>query len=105
MKMSVKRELEDLFIDMKFNQDFNPNRTRRTKPKSTHTPHGQIRTMWKDVCDCLDDRCIGCHFPCKQCSNTKCGKDCRRNRHDHTAEMQIENHNVTVLNVNLRAKI
>lgn len=41
---------------------------------------GRFATTGDDVCDCLDDACPGCHFPCPTCKNTKCGSQCRVNR-------------------------
>lgn len=33
-----------------------------------------------DKCDCLEDDCPGCFFPCESCESTKCGHKCRVNR-------------------------
>ncbi|KAF0760578.1 ARL14 effector protein-like, partial [Aphis craccivora] len=32
------------------------------------------------ICDCNDDKCAGCFWPCETCSSTKCGHQCRINR-------------------------
>lgn len=34
----------------------------------------------KDLCDCMVEKCPGCHFPCPKCRSTKCGHECRQNR-------------------------
>lgn len=34
----------------------------------------------RDLCDCLDTRCPGCHEECKACGTQKCGMECRSNR-------------------------
>lgn len=88
----IKHLEDELKIDMKFMDDFDPKRLRRKsiESKSTYDSAGLIRETRKDVCDCLNNRCIGCHFPCKQCGNTKCGNNCRQNRFDYTTHIRID---------------
>ncbi|CAI6355613.1 unnamed protein product [Macrosiphum euphorbiae] len=31
-------------------------------------------------CDCDDDDCVGCFWPCETCSSNKCGHECRTTR-------------------------
>jgi len=78
----------------KFFDDFNPAVSRRDKMKSqtTKKPYsakaktnvydakGCLLLNGLDLCDCLDDDCPGCHFPCKRCKSGKCGHECRINR-------------------------
>lgn len=93
LRMAAKRLRDELKIDMKFNANFNPNQPRRKSiesTKSTHDAKGRIRETKKNVCDCLDNDCVGCHFACKQCRSTKCGPVCRQNRYDYTARIHTE---------------
>lgn len=100
--MASQRLEKELRIDMKFNDDFDPKRTKRNEMKSIYDSDGVIRETQKDVCDCLDNRCVGCHFPCKKCQSTKCGQKCRQNRNDYTAEIIIQGreHKNTIYNPN-----
>lgn len=42
--------------------------------------HGRFRATKEDICDCFDEKCVGCHFSCEKCSSPKCGPTCRVNR-------------------------
>jgi len=77
-----------------FMADFNPTQSRREKQKATRKPYSASNTKksniydekglliqdHKDLCDCLEDTCPGCHFPCPKCRSNKCGHECRQNR-------------------------
>ncbi|KAL4227031.1 ARL14 effector protein-like [Mactra antiquata] len=78
----------------KFMDDFDPERSEREMKKMNrrlhkeknvkknllYDEHGVFISTGKDVCDCLDTKCIGCHFPCPKCKSEKCGGECRCNR-------------------------
>lgn len=50
----------------------------------------KTRSQRRNECDCLDETCDGCHFPCKQCASPKCGQECRVNRKWSYEEIFIE---------------
>lgn len=85
-------------IDHKFLSDFDPEKSSRERRKlsrkiyvppsnsSNSRSHfvydekGRYRYTKSDVCDCLNESCVGCHFPCPSCRSPKCGSTCRVNR-------------------------
>ena len=53
---------------------------RGRKQTRIYDEKGILISSNKDLCDCMDDRCPGCHFPCPKCRSNKCGHECRQNR-------------------------
>lgn len=100
-KKSKKTE-EDLTIDMKFNENFHPGQSRRNASRSTYNGMGQIRATGRDACDCLDNNCVGCHFPCPSCKSPKCGHECRQHRDDYVKLIQKENGKIICKNHNFK---
>lgn len=45
----------------------------------------------KDLCDCMDETCIGCFFPCENCKSTKCGHVCRVGRKWNYSKWRVIN--------------
>lgn len=88
------RRVRQLFKESKLS-DFNPEKSDREQrklrsymesqqiqrvPTTMFDAKGRYRANGFDICDCLDNTCPGCHFPCPNCKNTKCGPCCRVNR-------------------------
>lgn len=51
--------------------------TTRGRSTGLYDERGRYRTSGADICDCLDDSCVGCHWPCDMCRSSKCGNTCR----------------------------
>ncbi|XP_054262272.1 uncharacterized protein LOC128986157 isoform X2 [Macrosteles quadrilineatus] len=78
--------LED---EMKFMENFDPEKSKREQRKlnrkisnvatrkSVYDEKGIHVKTGLDLCDCLNDKCEGCFFPCTRCRSTKCGHECR----------------------------
>uniref|UniRef100_A0A1I7UMF1 ARF7EP_C domain-containing protein n=1 Tax=Caenorhabditis tropicalis TaxID=1561998 RepID=A0A1I7UMF1_9PELO len=112
-KMAWQRELQSLqFMNpgdetSKFLPDssdiINTNRARRVhadKPADLkeelihHDKTGKLSSTTKghtetfDLCDCLNEECSGCHWPCATCSSRKCLVGCRQNRKEMVAKVE-----------------
>lgn len=51
---------------------------------------GKLLSNGKDLCDCLDVDCMGCFFPCPECSSRKCGVECRCDRKWLYEQVEVE---------------
>lgn len=93
----------------KFMENFNPKTSERVKRKkkkvqyfsstgrtkglatqNVHAADGTIAATGKDLCDCLQGDCSGCHYPCLKCSSKKCGTECRMNRKWYYERVEVE---------------
>ena len=43
-----------------------------------------------DLCDCLEDSCPGCYFPCPKCKSPKCGHECKCSKGADDAGGEVE---------------
>ena len=59
----------------KKNQFFSPKREAKKYDRK-----GRLLVNQADLCDCLNEECPGCFYPCPKCKSTKCGPTCRCNR-------------------------
>ncbi|XP_032240588.1 ARL14 effector protein-like [Nematostella vectensis] len=68
-------------------------RRKRTPPskQARHDRSGVRLSDGKDVCDCQDLNCPGCHFPCSACGSEKCGVECRCSRKWTYIDVEVEN--------------
>ncbi|XP_006823830.1 ARL14 effector protein-like [Saccoglossus kowalevskii] len=64
----------------------------RQKPKKStlYDEAGLLIEDGRDLCDCLDDLCPGCHYPCPKCGSEKCGGECRCNRRWIYEQIEVE---------------
>ncbi|XP_063820234.1 ARL14 effector protein-like [Pseudophryne corroboree] len=96
--LQIERQLKCLAFQNPGPQvaDFNPE-TRKQKKKAymsqmngyypaskvslkKYDKHGKLLCNNQDLCDCLEESCHGCFYPCPKCSSKKCGPECRCNR-------------------------
>nr|CAD7258231.1 unnamed protein product [Timema shepardi] len=106
--------------NMKFMENFDPEQSNRERRKltrkittsvvgttvsagkrfisSVHDEHGYLSAYGKDLCDCLEEACQGCHFPCTKCRSVKCGHECRTNRKYCIESIEIEGMGVILKN-------
>ena len=58
----------------------------KPRRQALHDACGRLVADGRDLCDCQDPDCPGCHYPCPQCQSEKCGSSCRCDRrwsYDH----------------------
>ncbi|KAK3510093.1 hypothetical protein QTP70_026826 [Hemibagrus guttatus] len=51
---------------------------------------GLLISCGRDLCDCLDEDCMGCFYPCPNCGSRKCGVECRCDRKWLYEQVEVE---------------
>ncbi|XP_061100240.1 ARL14 effector protein isoform X1 [Conger conger] len=51
---------------------------------------GLLMASGRDMCDCLDVDCMGCFYPCPDCTSRKCGVECRCDRKWLYEQVEVE---------------
>ncbi|XP_069759060.1 ARL14 effector protein-like isoform X1 [Narcine bancroftii] len=68
------------------------NADRQTMPikSKVYDSQGLLILSGLDRCDCLDEDCLGCFYPCPSCGSQKCGIECRCDRKWLYEQIEIE---------------
>ncbi|KAJ8959526.1 hypothetical protein NQ314_006263 [Rhamnusium bicolor] len=65
----------------KLNRKINPPSTNVRRPAGAlYDENGVHISTLTDLCDCLNEDCVGCFFECPKCGSQKCGTECRVHR-------------------------
>ncbi|XP_073514180.1 ARL14 effector protein [Phyllobates terribilis] len=85
--------------------EFTPETSTREKRRQTKTSatgqnipsknkvydsQGILLSNGMDLCDCLDEDCMGCFYACRKCGSNKCGIECRCDRKWLYEQIEIE---------------
>ncbi|KAM4017799.1 ARL14 effector protein isoform 2-T2 [Anomaloglossus baeobatrachus] len=85
--------------------EFTPETSTREKRRQTKTSasgqtipsknkvydsQGILLANGMDLCDCLDEDCMGCFYACRKCGSNKCGIECRCDRKWLYEQIEIE---------------
>lgn len=107
-KLHAERKLRERSDELRFLDDFDPERSNREKRKLKRKPGGNARSLYDeyghmrhngmDVCDCMDDDCPGCWYDCENCGSPKCGVQCRVNRKFYYESITFDGKDATVRN-------
>ncbi|MGH0145517.1 UNVERIFIED_CONTAM: hypothetical protein FKN15_026840 [Acipenser sinensis] len=99
-KKAIKKGLKPLdldeatFLSEKFARHLVPGWKlcfRQTIAKSkVYDSAGLLISSGLDLCDCLDEDCLGCFYPCPECGSRKCGVECRCDRKWLYEQVEIE---------------
>lgn len=106
----TSRISRELVTNAKFMDNFDPENSSRAMKKRqieqqlfaerVYDSLGRYRDTGVDACDCLEDRCEGCHFPCPKCGSPKCGTKCRVNRRYLFQSIMLDGGTKPLLNSN-----
>ncbi|XP_018423332.1 PREDICTED: ARL14 effector protein [Nanorana parkeri] len=65
---------------------------RQTIPSKNkvYDARGILIASGMDLCDCLDEDCMGCFYSCRKCGSNKCGVECRCDRKWAYEQIEVE---------------
>lgn len=100
----MRKKFDRFDLNNKFMENFNPEQSNRERRKLNrkiqydgrrnvlYNDRGIHLETGRDLCDCLDESCSGCHFPCpnSKCRSCKCGHECRQYRKWMYESIEIE---------------
>ncbi|XP_069949819.1 uncharacterized protein [Cherax quadricarinatus] len=78
--------------------------TKAQNQQYCHGSDGSIVYSGKDLCDCLQSLCPGCHYPCPKCGSAKCGNECRIHRKWYYEKVEVEGTKLTWTNEFVKKK-
>ncbi|KAI5737308.1 hypothetical protein M8J76_012148 [Diaphorina citri] len=103
----LRREFNRLNSSDNFMDSFKPEYSRRENRKVDmevknaerrspllYDKTGVLLNSGEDLCDCGEQSCEGCFFPCPKCYSLKCGHECRKNRKWQYESSIIEGHDI-----------
>lgn len=61
-----------------------------TSKSKVYDNQGLLLFNGMDLCDCLDEDCLGCFYACPNCGSNKCGSECRCDRKWIYEQIEIE---------------
>lgn len=61
-----------------------------TAKSKVYDTQGLLISCGRDLCDCLDADCMGCFYPCPECTSRKCGVECRCDRKWLYEQVEVE---------------
>ncbi|KAM9223639.1 ARL14 effector protein isoform 2-T5 [Leptosomus discolor] len=69
---------------------FNSDRQVLPAKSKVYDSQGLLLYSGMDLCDCLDEDCLGCFYACPKCDSNKCGAECRCDRKWLYEQIEIE---------------
>ncbi|XP_052548448.1 ARL14 effector protein isoform X2 [Tympanuchus pallidicinctus] len=72
------------------NPSFNSDRQVIPAKSKVYDSQGLLLYSGMDLCDCLDEDCLGCFYACPKCGSNKCGTECRCDRKWLYEQIEIE---------------
>uniref|UniRef100_A0A674HC35 ARF like GTPase 14 effector protein n=1 Tax=Taeniopygia guttata TaxID=59729 RepID=A0A674HC35_TAEGU len=69
---------------------FNSDRQVIPAKSKVYDSQGLLLYSGMDLCDCLDEDCLGCFYACPKCGSNKCGTECRCDRKWLYEQIEIE---------------